>query len=76
MADMSSIAMVRRRRSRDGLLPLTLFSSLGTSELNSSGEKDTEKENKKVRKEKSMSVKEREINCVCQTEGNEQLLYY
>lgn len=32
-----SIVTVRRRRSLDGLLPLTLFSSLGTNGLNSSG---------------------------------------
>ncbi len=63
---------MRRRRSRDGLLPLTLFSSLGTSGLNSSGEKDTERENTKVRKGKNVSVKEgeREGGCARQKETN------
>lgn len=68
---------MRRRRSRDGLLPLTLFSSLGTSGLNSSGEEDTERENKKVRKEKNVECERaRERGCVCQAEGNEPLLHY
>lgn len=44
-----SIMTVRRRRSLDGLLPLTLFSNLGTNGFNSSVETRTERENERER---------------------------
>lgn len=60
----SSMATLSSRRSCDGLLPLTLFSSLGTSGLNSSVGGDGKKKKQRER-ERGGGKNE------CQTEGSE-----
>lgn len=60
------MATLSSRRSCDGLLPLTLFSSLGTSGLNSSVGGDGKK--KKTERERERKGKKKNE---CQTEGSE-----
>lgn len=58
------MATLSSRRSCDGLLPLTLFSSLGTSGLNSSVGEDG-------KKKKTHTQREGKKKNECQTEGSE-----